>query len=95
MGSFVCPSFRIHNKWVLCVFCKRNSSYRFPIFVKLCRCIAYDLKVCMWFVQYCTNYYFSFCELVNSHVVYSFDISVVMSGYFVSTAAPTVLFRSL
>ena len=46
------------NEWVLCEF---KSSYSFIlIFLKLSRCFAHGLKMCMWFGQYHHIDYFFF-----------------------------------
>ena len=72
----------MYRQWVPC---ERNSSYSFiPIFLKLCTCFLYGLKMCIWF-GYNPCIYFWKCFILWK---------CCDSGYLVSATPHTILYWS-
>ena len=81
-------------QWVLC---ERNSSYNFIlIFLKLCTCFRHGLEMCIWFGY---NPWINFCHFFHFVNFVIFWPQILWksrdSGYLVSAAPHTILYRSL
>ena len=84
----------MYRQWVPC---ECHSSYNFiPIFLKLCTCFLYGLKICIWFGYNPCIYFCFFFHFLN-FVIFWLQILWKSrdSGYLVSATAHTILYRSL
>ena len=76
--------------------CERNSSYNFiPIFLKLCTCFLYGLKMCIWFVYMPCIYFCYFFHFANFVIFWPQILwKCCDSGYLVSATPHTILYWS-
>ena len=77
--------------------CEHNSSYNFIlIFFKLCTCFRHGLEMCIWFGY---NPWINFCHFFHFVNFVIFWPQILWksrdSGYLVSAAPITILYRSL
>ena len=83
----------MYRQWIPC---EHNSSFTFIlIFLKLCTCFLYGLKMCMWFGY---NTCFNFCHFFHfANFLISWPQILwkcIDSGYLVSPTLHTILYRS-